>query len=241
MSDDAAGAGRRHLPVSGDDQDHDFENSKTSEPSDTSRDAGDAGGTFPTMWTASAVQHYRAKVAHLIEALTAHAELVSTRTGRQRELAAYFASADLLQQAVNDFADAEFDWCGSIPVAVSEVEDEQLDALDEDIEGDAPSQELGVLTVLGRYDYVITDAAALVQQGREAYLQHWDQETGEDAAERVQEPSEAVAELLHGAPLAELEGVPGLQLDAWVSQLIQHDGSTEEEIEEDPFGIAGRT
>lgn len=203
--------------------------------------ADDDGEILATMWTAPALEAYQAKVGHLIDVLTTHAQLVSTRAGRQRELPAYFASADSLQRAVNNFADAEFDWCGSIPVRGSDVDDEDVEDAFEDVEGDVSLEGLGVLTVLGRYDYVITDAAALVEEGRRGYLRHWTHETPEDAQQRVQEPSDAVRELLHGAPLAELEGVPGLQLTTWVSQLIQHGGSDDDEVAENPFGIAGQS
>jgi len=124
------------------------------------------------MWTAPALNTYLSKVADLRLALAEHADLVSTRVGRQQELSAYFASAAQLQQAVNAFAEAEYDWCGSFPVRGDDVDEDVFDAeeLGEVLEDEVSSQPAGVVTVLGRHDYVITDAAAVVEHGRSAYL-----------------------------------------------------------------------
>lgn len=106
-----------------------------------------------------------------------------TRDGRQRELQGYFASASGLQEAARAFCEAEFDLCGSVPLALMRHDDEE----DEDGDQDDGS----VLPVVGRWDYRITDPDALVDAGRRAYLNAWPDDPLEDAGS-------AVGEILHG-------------------------------------------
>jgi len=79
----------------------------------------------------------------------------------------YFASTEELRKAAIAFDSAEFDWCGSFPLAIQTFEDDEEDERDEEDEVAAASN--GVLTAVGRWDFHITDTDAVVAAGRAAY------------------------------------------------------------------------
>ncbi|TNM64530.1 hypothetical protein FHN55_13470 [Streptomyces sp. NP160] len=204
--------------------------------------SGDGGGDddlSPDLWSPESLEQYRARAQELSRVLAEHAALVEQRAGRQRELEDYVVSAERLQGAVNAFAEAEFAWCGSFPVRTSEADEDG----DEDGDGgvwplpDPSLAEAPVISVLGRWDYVVTDADELVAHGRDSYRAAWPEDDDEDAALRVQTVLDAVRETLHEAPLPRLDDAPGLQPSASVVQLVQHAGTSEEELTEDPFGL----
>ena len=187
-----------------------------------------------TQWTAAARAAYVARARELSQVLLEHIALASSRSGRQRELEPYFTSAERLSKAVADFAEAEFDWCGSFPVSVrGETDDEGEDEWEaEEDDSDAP-----VVSVLGRWDYRIVDPQLLMQEGRAAYLTAWPDDTQDDAEVRVQTTEGAVRELLHAAVLQPLERSEGLQSLISAVELVTHAGTAEEEFMDDPFAI----
>lgn len=188
-----------------------------------------------TLWTSEALDVYRSSGQAFIQRLQEHLRLTTVRQGRQRELAAYFASAEQLQEALNAFAEAELDWCGSIPVATSEAFDK--DDAEDELVGDPSLEQAPVVSVLGRWDYLVTDAAAVMEQGRRSYLKIWPEDTADDADTRVSTVEGAMSEILHGAPLRELDGVSGLEPLVSTVELVRHPGTSEDEYLEDPFAI----
>jgi len=184
-----------------------------------------------TQWTDAARERYAASAEALIAQIRRHVELNTGREGRQRELGPYFESADEVHEAVVAFTDAEFDWCGSTSIRVH-VDEDDWDDDDEDDE-----EEVGdVLSVVGRWDFRVTDPEAFLAAGRRAYAETWPDDTDEDAEIAVQTPHNVVSELLHGRGLDRLEDAPGIETSrCWVHSLV-HDGS--ETDEEDPFAIA---
>jgi hypothetical protein len=158
----------------------------------------------------------------LTQRLASHVRLTAARHGRQRELEAYIASAEQVQEALNAFAESEFGWCGSFPVRTSGSLD---DDWDEDVDEGLPTDEAPVVSVLGRWDYVVTDAAALMDEGRSAYLRTWPKDTVDDANVRVTSVESAMGEILHSASLRELDEAPGLRPVSSSLELVRHDGT----------------
>jgi hypothetical protein len=203
----------------------------------------DEGGESPeefieTQWTPDALSAYRSSAEVLVQRLQEHVRLTAGRQGRQRELGAYFTSAEQVQEALNAFAGAEFDWCGSFPVRTSEA----LEGYDdEDVEAgpvsDPSVEQAPIVSVLGRWDYVVTDVAALVEHGRGAYLRFWPDDTADDADVRVTDVTSAIREILHAARLRDLEESPGLEPALSTVELVRHAGTSEDELLEDPFAV----
>lgn len=196
-------------------------------------DAGD--GPLDSQWTPAALAAYRAAADRLVETLREHVRLTVERQGRQRELHGYFASAEQLQAAVNAFAEAEFDWCGSFPVRTDLHHDDE--EVDDGPVADPTLEQAPVVSVLGRWDYLVTDGAALVEHGRRAYLQAWPQDTEDDAAVRVTDVEGAVNEILHGPQLPELDDARGLQPLRSSALVVRHAGTSEDEFFHAPFAL----
>lgn len=178
--------------------------------------ADDADNTDddPTQWTASARSTYERAAAELIESVRHHAAGTLERQGRQAEFNSYFDSVDALRSAVSRFADAEFDWCGSFPLPPgigSEIDDDEED--DDEDDGFVPdgrTEQGAVVAVIGRWDFRILDADALVESGRTAYGRAWPDDDAGDAAVAVADATSAVRELLHLAAVEDLEDEPAL-------------------------------
>lgn len=186
-----------------------------------------------TQWTVAARERFVAQADAFVAAIQKHVTQTLTRSGRQKELGPYFESTDQLQAMAMAYSDAEFDWCGSSPLAL--VRDEEDDDDWDDDDEDAPDDHGEVMSVLGRWDYRITDEQALITAGRSAYANTWPDDTAEDAEIAVPDAARAVGELIHASDVAQLEGVDGLELREWTVQNLVHD---EPEIDEDdPFGI----
>lgn len=188
-----------------------------------------------TQWTSAALAAYRASADHLVQQLLEHVRLTGERQGAQRELGEHFASAERLQEAVNAFAEAEFDWCGSFPVR-TELSNEPEEPQN-GFAADPALEEAPVVSVMGRWDYLVTDGAALIDHGRNAYLQAWPQDTDDDAAVRVADVQSAVREILHAAELPKLEAAPGLQPLLSALELRRHAGTGMNDFTEDPFAL----
>ena len=197
---------------------------------------GTGDDVVDTQWTSSALAAYRASAEQLVQRLHEHVRLTSERQGRQRESEGHFASAERLQQAVNEFAEAEFAWCGSFPVRI-----EEPSASDEELEdgpvGDPALAQAPVVSVLGRWDYMVTDAAAFLEHGRGAYLRAWPDDTDDDAQVRVVDVESAVFETLHGPRLSALEEAAGLEPLWSTARVVRHAGTSEDEFLDDPFGV----
>lgn len=189
-----------------------------------------------TQWTDAAKVEYQQRALALIEELRRHVDSTLARTGRQTELQPYFQSVDQLMTAARAFNDAEFDWCGSFPLALDDEEDDDDNSWQDEEPEDA-LEEQPILTVLGRWDFRVTDAAAAIVAGRAAYLRMWSDDTDEDASIRVREVKDAAAELMHEDGLAGLESADGLHLERDATAFVLHEGETDEAFDEDPFAI----
>jgi len=178
-----------------------------------------------------ALERLRARVRELGGALEEHAALVDRGSAEGRS-DGWEASAGALRAALDALSEAGRALTGSSP----EPEDDDGDDAVWPVP-DASLEEAPVVTVLGRWDYVVTDAAALVQHGRAAHLAVHPRDDHEDAVLRVPSVTAAVDAVLRGPVLAALEDAPGLAPVASASQVLQHAGSSDTELETDPFGL----
>jgi hypothetical protein len=185
---------------------------------------------------ASPLEAYRASAEQLVQRLREQVHLTAERRGRQREFDEYFASAEALQQSLNALAEAEFDWCGSFVVRTYQSFVEEEDAADGP-DGDPAFEEAPVVSVVGRWDYLVTDATALLDHGRTAYSQAWPDDTSDDAEIRVQDVGSAVRAIMHGAELPDLDAAPGLQPLLSAVELVRHAGTSGDDFFKDPFSL----
>jgi hypothetical protein len=187
-----------------------------------------------TQWTVEARNAYAQRAEVLIAEIRRHVEATLQRQGRQAESQAYFQSVKRLGSAANAFNDAEFDWCGSFPLSLADVD--ERDDWDEDDEAE-DDEAKSVLSVLGRWDYRVTDAEALITAGRAAYLTAWPEDTEEDARIRVHDLVSAAAEITHAYGFSSLEETAGLESDRDITAFVMHDGEDDDAFHEDPFAI----
>jgi hypothetical protein len=192
-----------------------------------------------TQWTAEAQARYGQRAEDLVIEIRRHVDATLQRQGRQAERQLYFQSAERVESAAKAFNDAEFDWCGSFPLALADVEDDDAwDDDEEDSEDDAEeSRSVTVLSVVSRSDYHVTDADALIAAGRVAYSTAWPDDTDEDAQVRVQNVVSAAAEIKHAHGLPTLQGTAGLEPHRDFTHFVAHAGESDEAFQANPFAI----
>lgn len=184
-----------------------------------------------TQWTSEAKAAYLARVQELRDALAKHAALVQERTGQDSEMKDYFRSVDRLRLATAAFDDAEFDFCGSVPLGI-ELWGDEAEGEDDDQGG-----HVTVLSAVGRWDFAITDVPALIAAGREARAHAYPAERVQEREASVQQPEQAAEEIAHAWGWDALIVAPGLSRFADVMAFIpQSDYQGMEHA--NPFAIA---
>lgn len=192
----------------------------------------DASGE--TQWSDAARERYVRCADDLIAALRAHFALTIERSGRQRDLGPYFSSSEALEKAAEAFNESEFDWCGSSPLSLT---DEGIEESDDEDEPEEPAGAEAVLSGLFRWDFTVTDEAAVVGAGRDAYRRLWPSDTDEDAVLAVPDVVRAASEIVHAGEWSGLENAPGLERRAEWWTFVSHDGQSDTSDDEDPFAI----
>lgn len=188
----------------------------------------------PDQWSAASREAMLDRAEELRAAVAEYVELVRRLSGRQRELPDLFTANDALRSAALSFDDAAFDHTGTAPLGLEAWVDEG----DEGDDGDGEVRASGpVLTVVGRWDYRVTDAEAVMEAGKAGYLAHWVDDTAEDAEFRVQDVESAAGEIMHGDAVHRLDEIPGLEQVRFATTVITHDGDADETFDEDPFSI----
>ena len=123
------------------------------------------------------------------------------------------------------------------PAALLDDDEDWDDEDDEDEGHDDDETEGGtVLTIVGRWDFLLADTDAFIAEGRSAYLKGWPDDTEEDAEHRIENAEDGRTA---DAPIRAvgLEGAAGLQPIRSVTSFLVHDGD-DETFDEDPFAIA---
>lgn len=185
----------------------------------------------PSQWSPEALKAYQASADNLLKVLAKHVSRTSERTGRAKEFKKWSNSAARLTRALDAFADAEFEWCGSFPFSTnSDAEsDDHEDGIEDDATGD-------VLSVLGRWDFIVRNDSDLIATGRSAYRETWPDDTPEDAEVRVSTAESAAEAIMHGLDVAALKEAPGLEISQATVTFVRHKGF--DDFEHDPFAIA---
>jgi hypothetical protein len=238
------------------------------------------------LWTASAAEAYRRQATGLIAAVQHHLDLTLGREGQDVESQPYIDSCQDLRHAVEAFSEAEFDWCGSAPLALQDDEDEDEDddfeddfGVDDDFEVDDDLEEdggeeydedggeeydegdeseddegtdeptddghevdgngTGVLSVLGRWDFNITDADALMAAGRQACRTERPHDADQNVDARIGDAGQAALELVYVGGMSALLEAPGLEHDRDITIAVVHEAEDQEAFEDDPFGVVG--
>ena len=97
-----------------------------------------------------------------------------------------------------------------------------------------------VLTVVGRWDFHVTDVAAVLAAGQAAYrMNHADEgpEAGEDHPP-VDTPERAAEELLEYGGVDAVYDTPGVEPVRVFTAALAHDEDDDAAFEADPFAIA---
>ncbi|OFE18872.1 hypothetical protein BA895_01495 [Humibacillus sp. DSM 29435] len=152
-------------------------------------------------------------------------------------MAAYIGSARQLTAAAGALNDAEFDWCGSFPLALdTEDSDSESDFEDDHGEGEP----VDMLAFVGRWDFRVTDEKAVLRSGRRAYRRAWPKDSKKDAQHRVYNMESAASEILHAHGLAGLEAAKGMSLERWVNTFVALPAGASDTFDSDPFSMASQ-
>lgn len=161
-----------------------------------------------TPWTPEGATQLRARAAELAAALTAHAEAVTAVNG-QAGIPEVFEAGERLLPAVVAYAEAQFAYSGNgFPFGVLHdyVEDD-----DDDEPAEVEAEPSSGISVLQRQDYRLTDEAAVMSAGRQAYLQMWPEDDEAAAAADVAHVGRALYMVAHADGWDSLSRVDGLR------------------------------
>lgn len=191
-------------------------------------------------WTDEARESFRTAAADLAEAINRHATMLLELTATTGAEAAdeVIAEADeLLEAAAVAYADAQFEFSGTVPplgldeeLDEDDLDEDDLDELDDDLEDEDEEYEDAdedvedaedtaeettedngepdlKLTVLHRADFVVTDEQAVIQAGKDAYHDTWEPD---DEPVDVADLGEALQQLRNAGGIEALAETPGL-------------------------------
>jgi len=94
-----------------------------------------------------------------------------------------------------------------------------------------------VLSVVGRWDFHITDLGPVLEAGRSAYRMNHPEDPGE-AESAVTGPEEAAEQLLEAYGVDAVFDTEGLTAVRIFTAALTHDEDDDEAFDEDPFAIA---
>jgi hypothetical protein len=156
-------------------------------------------------WTKAGADRLRAAATALKDAIAAHADAVAS-AGEDINLV--FQASDRLVPAVLGYADAQFAYTGNgYPFGAlhRHVDDDDEDEDEHEDEGPTSG-----ISIVQRHDYVVTDADAVMEAGRRAYLRVWPDDTEAAASADVNHLGSALYQLAHADGWDNLRGVDGL-------------------------------
>ena len=171
-------------------------------------------------WTKAGAERLLKAADDLKDAISAHAEALSGMTGTNDEV--LFGATERLIPAVLAYADAQGEFTGYwFPFGVihqyMESEEEETDG-----EKDPTTEEHSLaLSVVQRRDYLVTNAEAVLDAGRQAYLRVWPDDTGAAAAADVTHLGRALYQLAHADGWDNLHRTNGLSPVAGVIAVVK--------------------
>ena len=114
-----------------------------------------------------------------------------------------------------------------------------LAAMDHDTTtGPGTTPEGSVLTVVGRWDFHVTDREALLSAGRTAYRMNQPGAPADEALGRVRTAEEATHELLEAGGVDAVYDAAGVEPERVFTFALTHDEDDDESFDADPFAIA---
>ena len=111
--------------------------------------------------------------------------------------------------------------------------------MEEQRQGATPEPGSGgaVLTVVGRWDFHVKDAAAVLATGRAAYRMNNPGSGADEASDQVRTAEDATEELLEAGGVDAVFDADGLDAVRVFTAAISHDEDDDESFEADPFAI----
>jgi hypothetical protein len=197
-----------------------------------------------TLWTDEARESFRTAAANLVEAIRQHSAALLELTGTDADTEAIAEAGEHLETAASAYADAQYEFTGTVPPLGLDEEDEYYYDSDDDLDAEPELEEAGEpglkLTVLHRADFVVTDELAVIQAGKEAYHESWDPEDDEEPVD-VTDLSEALQQLQQAGGIEALADAPGLTsagATTWVLEATEVlDEREPDEWTESPFAL----
>lgn len=177
-----------------------------------------------TQWTDEARESFRIAAADLVEAINRHSAALLEMTGTDADAEAIAEAGEALEAAATAYADTQYEFTGTVPplgldeeddYTYDDVYDEEEDEDDNDLDAetddevdiDVTGEPAAKLTVLHRVDFVVTDEPAVIQAGKEAYVESYDDE---DEPVDVADLSEALQQIQQAGGIEALADTPGL-------------------------------
>jgi|SRR4051794_17472016 hypothetical protein len=196
-----------------------------------------------TQWTDEARESFRIAASELVEAIGRHSAALLEMTGTDADAEAIAEAGEALEAAATAYADKQYEFTGTVPPLGLDEEDDysyddglydeliedddEVDDSDEydeddlaeaededDVELEESGEPAAKLTVLHRVDFVVTDEPAVIQAGKEAYVESYDD--ADDEAGEFEEPgdvadlSSALQQIQQAGGIEALADTPGL-------------------------------
>lgn len=203
-------------------------------PPDDSDDLDDWEPEF----SAKSAAAVRIVAQDVLDAFKQHVEVVCAA---QNELAepTIDASAEILREALDRFVDAQSDHCGEWAPFYDAFEEDDEDEDDEDEEDDAVAGDVTGISRLARWDFEVTDEAAVLQAGRAAWLETYPDTTADDLAKQEDNVGLALYNISHLRGQDAIFDTPGIRARwGFIATHQQPDlGPLDDDDLEDAFGV----
>jgi hypothetical protein len=144
-----------------------------------------------TPWTDEGAERLRAAAQEVAQGIAAHAAAVAAAKD-EGAFPEVFAANDRLSEALVAYADAQFEYCGNPgPLGLVTVDE------DDDAEPVEEPGSVSGFSVLQRCDYEVTDEAAILTAGKEAYRKSWPDASESEASADVSHLGQALYHVAH--------------------------------------------
>lgn len=208
-------------------------------PDDNDVPGGLGAPEWDRQWTDEARAAYVAALERLVAELNSHASAVRAMTGANADMVELFLANGALERAGGAYDDALFELTGtSLGWDATNGDLEEIEVDEEELGDDEVVDATAVVSILRRSDYLVTDPAAVIRAGREAYRGAWPDDGPEDVEARVDGLGRAVYELMHAAgteePTSVFARTPGLVPGWTVTVFAEAESSMDGEVDE-PF------
>jgi hypothetical protein len=193
-----------------------------------------------TQWTDEARESFRMAASELVAVINRHSAALLEMTGTDADAETIAEAGEALEAAATAYADKQYEFTGTVPPLGLDEEDDysyddglyeddvelddsdeydeddlaeadDADEYDDDVDLEESGEPAAKLTVLHRVDFVVTDEPAVIQAGKEAYVESYDDEA-DDSEEPgdVADLSAALQQIQQAGGIEALADTPGL-------------------------------